>query len=181
MNLRQRLRRGARLLHRLLGAPGWLGAAAALAAVLLFMDARQSEERAQAAQQKLLAAQADAAKRRNTETIPVVLPRPDGLLAAAEDIPATLRELHRLAGLVKLELPQAQYRWVPATDSTPPAYEMTYPLRAAYANLRPFLAMALNTLPALGIRELSMRRTTPEQPDLEIDLRLALLLREEQQ
>lgn len=179
MNPRHGLRRAARLTHRWLGSPGWIGIAAMLAAGLVFVEAVRTEERTRLARENLLAAQAEATKRRDAAAMPVALPRPDALLASAKDIPATLRELHRLAGLVKLELPQAQYRWVPATDSAPAAYEMTYPLRTSYASLRPFLSMALNTLPALSIRELSMRRAAPEHPDLEITLRLALLLRDE--
>lgn len=166
-------------LRQNLGFPFLLAIGIGFGCVLMTGLADQQTREARRLNEVLFDRQDAFTRTRRESQQPVRIERADAFLAARTEITTVLDELHRLAGLLKLELPQAQYGLIAATEKEPAFYEIVLPLKARYASVKPFVMMALNSLPALAIRELSFRRPIAEVPELDVTIRFVLFLRDE--
>lgn len=98
-------------------------------------------------------------------------------LPGREALEASIAAIHQAAAAQGLAASGGEYRSRKEAGGEMLRYEMTLPLKGAYAPLRAWLAELRTQQPALAIDELSLHRTTAEQGQLEGRLRLALFLR----
>ena len=166
-------------LHWRFGWPGAVGILALLTALALHHLTQRQEQLLQTLRQDGRLAQQRADRRGNDLLLPVAMPKADAMLLPRPQIPKVLNELQRLASLLQFELPQATYALLPSTDSAPSIYEITVPLKVRYPIIRLYLTMALNSIPSLAIRELNIKRSAPEQTELDVSVRFALFLQED--
>lgn len=178
---RARIRHVSRVVHHAFGWPGVVGTlllglalgthlvAQAMRAQLAADQARADAQRASLAERER--AHAAWLARLSHEDPVTALPT----LAHA---PERLAELHRLAALLELALPSGSYTLTRPFESGPLGIEITLPIKAPYQQIRPFVAMALNALPSLSLRVLSLRRATDSETLLDVQLRFVLYVRE---
>jgi len=98
-------------------------------------------------------------------------------LPGREALEASIAAIHQAAAAQGLAASGGEYRSRKEAGGELLRYEMTLPLKGAYAPLRAWLAELRTQQPALAIDELSLHRGTAEQGQLEGRLRLALYLR----
>jgi hypothetical protein len=102
----------------------------------------------------------------------------DGLqrTALVPEAAAALRRLHDAAGQSGLELAQGEYRLTDARDARFRSYQFLFPVYGSYEQVRTFLALALNNVPALALTSLQLRRESIEDTELEVVLGFTLYL-----
>lgn len=163
-----------------IGAHGWAGlalliASAAVSVWMIPVERSRLEQAERTLNEHRRVAQEK--ERTRVADLNTVHPPEDGLLAAAEDFEPTLRELTRLAALVRLEPAQGRYLRVDATDAAPEMIRIEFEMKSTYPVLRLFVTMALNSLPALVLQDFALRRGRPDDALIDARIRFALLLR----
>jgi hypothetical protein len=94
----------------------------------------------------------------------------------APEAAAALRRLYDAASQSGLELVQGEYRLVEYKDSGMRQYQFLLPVYGGYADVRKFMALALNNDPALALTSLQMRRDAIEEAELDAALSFTLFL-----
>jgi len=160
-----------------------LGAAGVIALGLLCFDAAllatgivplreraaQAQARLRAAEQKSAATPvADSAARDPLQRLLAVFP-PQGA------IPDELERLFRLAEAQKLQLLQGDYR-LEKQGELLQVYRITLPLRGGYAQVRAFVAAALNEMPYLALDAVRFERQRVGDVDVETRVKFSLFL-----
>ncbi len=90
--------------------------------------------------------------------------------------PFWIRELVRIAKKQNVELSSSEYRLVNENDVRLARYEMILPVRGSYAQVRAFIADALETVPALAISTIAIKREAVTSEKLEVRLEINLYL-----
>lgn len=169
-------------LHFLLARHGWpaaaglvllVGALAGHQWLVLPMQSRAEAVRAQwPALRQALARQpvAPATDAQRQALLYAALPAPAAALGAVDT-------LHRSALAHGVALSDGQYRLLASGNTPWLRYQITLPARARYADLRAWLAEAMNAEPALALDEWSLRRATVADATVEMRVRMTLFLR----
>lgn len=178
--LLQKLGSGTVGLVRRLGPAGLVGAVAVVAALMAakgHADAtRELEERIQ---QRVLASRVAKASQASELAESSRRETGDTALAARADALEVVGEIHRIARLLEIEPDKARYDWVPGQGPMPAAFEIAMPVQASYRQLRAFVIACLNAMPALALRDFTLRRDPANAQLLNARIRFALLLRED--
>ena len=90
--------------------------------------------------------------------------------------PFWIRELVRIAKKQNVELSSSEYRLVNENDARLARYEMILPVRGSYAQVRAFIADALETVPAMAISAIAIKREAVTSEKLEVRLEINLFL-----
>jgi hypothetical protein len=90
--------------------------------------------------------------------------------------PFWIRELVRIAKKQNVELSSSEYRLVNENDARLARYEMILPVRGSYAQIRAFIADALETVPAMAISAIAIKREAVTSEKLEVRLEINLYL-----
>lgn len=178
------LRRHFALALARLGAAGMLGAlllvfAAGLAGLVLFPALQRETELQQrlAQQEASLRAAQQARERGDEETPQARLARFYDAFPGQETLPSSLEKLHVLAAEQSLTLDQAQYKLAQEASGRLARYEITVPAAGAYPQLRRFVERTLAELPALGLRDLRLKRDAIGKDSVEATLQFVLYVR----
>ncbi len=99
------------------------------------------------------------------------------LLENVRGIPGVLARMHRLAAESGVALPEGAFKMVTEEGNPIARYQMTFPVKARYADTRSFVRAVLQDVPSLALDELSFRRDDANTPLLETRLRFTLFLR----
>ncbi len=158
-----------------LGKPGLLGAVLLLGSLIFLSTVVRSKEAALAeliarneqARQTVAAEQARAARRDAGQT---------QRSALAPEAAAALRRLYVAADESELELAKGEYRLLEAGDARMRHYQFLLPVYGSYADVRKFLALALNQEPALALASMQLRRDAIESTELDAVLNFTLYL-----
>jgi hypothetical protein len=93
----------------------------------------------------------------------------------ATDVVGRIYEEAQAAGV---ELPRGQYEFVPARDGVAAHYRMTFPLHAAYPQLRQFMDRTLIALPSVAVEGLRLERKNVGDEAVDAELKLSAFVRE---
>jgi hypothetical protein len=99
------------------------------------------------------------------------LPRRDD----ASDVVGRIYEEAQAAGV---ELPRGQYEFVPARDGVAAHYRMTFPVHAAYPQLRNFMDRTLIALPSVAVEGLRIERKNVTDETVDAELKLSAFVRD---
>ncbi len=90
--------------------------------------------------------------------------------------PFWIRELVRIAKKHNVELSSSEYRLINEQDARLARYEMVLPIRGSYAQIRAFIADALESVPAIAISAIAIKRDVVSSDRLELRLEINLFL-----
>ena len=90
--------------------------------------------------------------------------------------PFWIRELSDIAKKRGVEINSSEYRLVLEKDSRLARYEMILPVKGQYAQIRAFMADALQAVPAMAISGIAIRRENVASTQLEVRLEINLYL-----
>lgn len=90
--------------------------------------------------------------------------------------PFWIRELVGIAKKRNVELSSSEYRLVDESGARLARYEMILPVRGSYAQVRAFIADALETIPAMAISAIAIKRENVTSEKLEVRLEINLYL-----
>ncbi|UJP04489.1 MAG: hypothetical protein LZF61_06280 [Nitrosomonas sp.] len=90
--------------------------------------------------------------------------------------PFWIRELTQLAGRHGVELSSSEYRLINESDARLARYEMILPVKGKYAQVRAFIASALEVVPAMAISSVAIKRENIAADKLEARLEISLYL-----
>ena len=90
--------------------------------------------------------------------------------------PFWIRELVRIAKKQNVELSSSEYRLINEQDARLARYEMVLPIKGNYAQSRAFIADALETVPAMAISAIAIKREAVTSDRLELRLEINLFL-----
>jgi hypothetical protein len=96
--------------------------------------------------------------------------------ALAPEAAAALRRLYAAADEAGLELVKGEYRLIESGDARMRRYQFLLPVYGSYADVRQFLAHALNQEPALALASMQLRRDAIESTELDAVLNFTLYL-----
>ncbi len=99
-----------------------------------------------------------------------------GRLPPARQAPEVVRRLHALARQVGLALERGEYRPLPDPSARLVRYQILFPVRGTYPQIKDFLARALRAMPALALEGVGFQRDDDSQA-LEAQLRFMVFLR----
>ncbi|HZN85726.1 MAG TPA: hypothetical protein VFB53_02970 [Burkholderiales bacterium] len=169
----KRLRRALRRL----GAPGIAGIGVLAACAAMFFSAQLPLEARLAAARAALAAEEERAARGGAPLTP------EAGLAAYYKFFATgvghERQLERLFALARqsqLQLLQGAYRYQREPGERLARYEVALPVRGSYAQIRRFLAAALNEIPVASLDRIAFERKRAADSQVEANIRFTLFL-----
>lgn len=159
---------------------GWAGAlGAALVAGSLAYDATvvrareaRLEEQLQRNDAARRAAEAEAAAREATRAEPASAGKPE----LAPEAVAALHGVFDAAAESGLELAQGEYRLTEVREAGLRSYQLSLPVAGSYADIRAFIAQALNADPALALTAIQLRRERIEEVEVEAMINFTLYL-----
>lgn len=155
-----------------LGKPGMLGALLLLGSLVFLSTVVRSKQAAleDMSARNALARQAAAAELASRSD--------DGASrsALAPEAAAALRRLYAAADESGLELAKGEYRLLETGDARMRHYQFLLPVYGSYADVRKFLALALNQEPALALASMQLRRDAIESTELDAVLNFTLYL-----
>ena len=90
--------------------------------------------------------------------------------------PFWIRELTGLAQKQGVELASSEYRLINESDARLARYEKILPVKGSYPQIRAFIAEALETVPAIAISAIAIKResTVSERLDVRLEINLYL-------
>jgi hypothetical protein len=169
-------RRLRRALRRL-GMPGILGIGLLLACAAMYASTQRPLEARIAAERAAL----DSRDTRSSRGGPPLTPEA-GLedfyrfFATGVDAEQQLERLFALARRHQLELLQGSYRYNRAPGEKLARYEVTLPVKGTYAQIRHFLASALNEIPIVALDRVAFERKRAADTQVEANIRLTLFV-----
>ena len=98
------------------------------------------------------------------------------LLPARADAPELLRIIHAAARAQGLNLEQGDYKLKIEKSGRLVAYEVGFPMRGTYVQLRQFVSDVLGRIPAAALDEFSVKRELIGDPTLEATIRFTLFM-----
>lgn len=167
-----------------LGTLGKIGIGLLVVAAIYFFSAvvpqqtalQQLKERAETLQiqaQKPSTGDADAAKKMTGDQ---ALQAFYDFFPMIDSSPFWIRELVRIAKKQNVELSSSEYRLINEQDARLARYEMILPIRGSYAQIRAFIADALEAVPAMAISAIAIKRDAVSSDRLELRLEINLFL-----
>lgn len=90
--------------------------------------------------------------------------------------PFWIRELTGLAQKQGVELASSEYRLINESDARLARYEMILPVKGSYPQIRAFIADALETIPAMAISAIAIKRESTAADKLDVRLEINLYL-----
>ncbi|MBY0474347.1 MAG: hypothetical protein K2Q13_04690 [Nitrosomonas sp.] len=90
--------------------------------------------------------------------------------------PFWIRELVRVAKKQGVELTSSEYRLINDNDARLARYEMVLPVKGKYSQIRAFIAEALETVPAMAISAIAIKRESTASDKLEVRLEINLYM-----
>jgi Tfp pilus assembly protein PilO len=140
----------------------------------------------EASRQKLIALERDASavksqlgKRSATVTLTTNRSQLSNFYAffpLTENVPELLARINRSANENQLVLEKGEYKLARETDFRLARYQVTLPIRGDYGELRSFVNDVLEAVPSAALEELTLKRESAEQPQLEGRVRFVLFL-----
>jgi hypothetical protein len=156
------------------GRAGLVGIALLLAAALFLLSThRQVTADVAGLRADLATAQSTA---HTAVTEPVADPSPVQALPARDEVPEVLRQLFAQAKRAGLAVDTAKYEIV-ATKGSVVRYQIAFPVTGPYPQVRAFIDSTLETMPAVGLRELALERKSIADTDVEAQLRFTIYTR----
>jgi hypothetical protein len=101
-----------------------------------------------------------------------------GGLPARDDASEVLARIYQEAQGAGVELPRGQYEYLPARDGVAAHYRMTFPVHAAYPQLRTFMDRTLTALPSVAVEGLRIERKNVGDEAVDAELKLAAFVRD---
>lgn len=180
-------RAGARLAYFLRHADAALLAAAALLALAAGVhwganvparaEAAQLQAQAQAARQGALDARVER-ERREALSPAARLEAFYRFFPSEDTAPDWLEKIHDAAARQGVQLAQGDYRELREPGGRLLAYQVTYPLKGGYTQLRRFLTQVLRDVPIASLDDVSFRRDAVNQAEVQATVKLTLYLKE---
>ena len=99
-------------------------------------------------------------------------------LPTLDKAPAYLAQLHERASEHGLALEAGEYHVINDRDAQVTRYQVRFPLKGGYVQIRRFVAAAMDAVPTMTLEEVSIRRTTIDAPQVEARVQFALLFAE---
>ena len=93
-----------------------------------------------------------------------------------EDLPELLGRIHRAAIQNQLLLKKGEYKFSRETDFRLARYEVTLPVSGDYVRVRGFVNDVLQAVPSAALDELTLKRESVDQPELEARVRFSMFL-----
>jgi Tfp pilus assembly protein PilO len=90
--------------------------------------------------------------------------------------PYWIKELDRIANKHKVELSRSDYRLMQEQDSKLVRYEMILPVHGSYPQIRAFIADMLETIPAIALVDIALKRENIKSGKLDARLSVHLYL-----
>lgn len=167
-----------------LGTPGKIGIGLLVVSGIYFFSAvapqetmlQQLKERAETLQiqaQKPATGDAEAGKKMTGDQ---ALQAFYDFFPMIDSSPFWIRELVRIAKKHNVELSSSEYRLINEQDARLARYEMVLPIRGSYAQIRAFIADALESVPAIAISAIAIKRDVVSSDRLELRLEINLFL-----
>jgi hypothetical protein len=100
-------------------------------------------------------------------------------LPAREQMPAILGLVLEQAQKAGVVLDSGRYTYTPAKGGHVGRYEMEFPVKAAYPNIRDFIDRTLNAVPAAGLDKLRVERKAVGDSVVNADVRFVIFVRGE--
>jgi hypothetical protein len=100
-----------------------------------------------------------------------------GFFPTSDAIPKTLDRLFTLAQQHGLDIVRSEYRLVRSTDANMTTYQVRFPLKGTYEQVRKFLAAALQEFPFASLDELRLERRRIEDSNVDSQIRFTIYLR----
>lgn len=97
---------------------------------------------------------------------------------AQQTAPDWLEKIHEAAAKQGLQLPQGDYRLVRDNGTHLAAYQVTYPMKGSYLQLRRFLTQVLREVPIASLDDVGLRRDTVGQAEVQATVKLTLHMKE---
>lgn len=91
-------------------------------------------------------------------------------------LPDWLERIYGAAGKNGVALENGEYKLTGERDSKLARYQLTFPIKASYAQVRGFVAQVLNEVPAAAIEEVAFKREAIGSTLLEARVRLTIYL-----
>lgn len=162
------------------GPAGLVGGAAILAAITIFTLAMVTERHA---------ADALSARLAHVQTHPGELVTPDAgagrvltALPRRQEMPAVLGLVLEQARAANVGLDNGHYTYsVPKGGNGIARYELEFPVKASYPNVRDFINRTLSAVPAAGLDKLRIERKAVGDSLVSADIRFVVFVRAEQQ
>jgi hypothetical protein len=101
-----------------------------------------------------------------------------GGLPARDDASEVLARIYQEAQGAGVDLPRGQYEYLPARDGVAAHYRMTFPVHAAYPQLRTFMDRTLTALPSVAVEGLRIERKNVGDEAVDAELKLAAFVRD---
>jgi Tfp pilus assembly protein PilO len=160
--------------------PGWAGLALlALALIVYGGGIRPDKARLQALEREAaeLARQTGGrALRAEPVTTRGQLSNFYAFFPVSEAVPDVMARIEQAAQQHDLILEKGEYRFGREPEFRLARYQMTLPVRGSYADVRGFVNDVLDTVPAIALEELVLKRETVDEPELEAEVRFLLYL-----
>jgi hypothetical protein len=99
-------------------------------------------------------------------------------LPTREEASEVLGRIYLEARAAGVDLPRGQYEFFPARDGVAAHYRMTFPLHAAYPQLRNFMDRTLVALPSVAVEGLRIERKNVADESVDAELKLSAFVRD---
>jgi hypothetical protein len=93
-----------------------------------------------------------------------------------ENVPELLGRINRSAGQHQLVLEKGEYKLSHEPDFRLARYQVTFPVSGDYTQVRGFVNDVLQAVPSASLEELTLKRESIDQPELEARVRFTLFL-----
>jgi len=93
-----------------------------------------------------------------------------------ENVPELLSRVHRAAAQNRLFLERGEYKLSREADFRLARYEVTLPVSGDYARVRGFVNDVLESVPCAALDELTLKRESIDQPELQARVRFSFFL-----
>lgn len=97
---------------------------------------------------------------------------------AQQTAPDWLQKIHEAAGKQGLQLPQADYRLLHDNGTHLVAYQVTYPMKGSYVQLRRFITQVLRDVPVASLDDVSLRRDNVGEAEVQATVKFTLHMKE---
>lgn len=93
--------------------------------------------------------------------------------------PNWIAQISQAADAVKIRLERGNYQTAVQKGQSPIALRITLPVKGSYAQIRQFVAGALQNVPTLALDGITFQRKSPRDGELEAEVRFSLFLTDE--